>query len=479
MADLGRRRRRAAPRHALPLARRSSRPDRTTLVLVIVLVLTSGFIVGTTASFNATTNNAGNTFTVAGISPPLNASVAFGGTTAVVTYVGTSGVNNNANVGFHATRANIGGPRLNDGSVPPDCDATVTGFEEFSSGYTSSNTTLSDTAVPNTSELQGVYRCYALESVWPCCPDTGSIPVITSLGGRQYVRIQSGYVVKSWKFSPVTSDRRPSLNDVIEVTFNQDVATATSITAADSLCVDPVSQQMLIGAAGSMTDTCSWERQTIKLTGSHNTSNFTLTFGATTSANITCRSSNLTTTVMTTALNTILGAGNYTLQESSTDNYRIYFKGTLSGNQNAIVVNNACNTAAVPSNVVAENFDGGSDTTPIGYVSASTAWPTLPYRFDISAVAWLDSAGAACVGTNCRTVRMTLGSQLGTNTVSQFTDLILWTIFPAPAAGKTTSATSSLGLCTANPVGPPSPPGTTQSATITGGLCRPTTVTKL
>src|SRR3954462_15392836 len=71
------RRGRPQAKHALPAPRRarSASDMATTLGILVVLVLTSAFVVGTTASFTASTSNAGNSVATTALRAPTGSSV--------------------------------------------------------------------------------------------------------------------------------------------------------------------------------------------------------------------------------------------------------------------------------------------------------------------------------------------------------------------------------------------------------------------
>ena len=120
------RRRKAAPKHAAPTgdAPSSAKPrkrDNTTFMLIAILVVTSGFVAGTTASFTASTRNGGNTFTVGAIFSPTAPAGTFSNATASFSWTNVDSVTYpvNSGVGYRVLRGSSAlGPTDTAGSAP-------------------------------------------------------------------------------------------------------------------------------------------------------------------------------------------------------------------------------------------------------------------------------------------------------------------------------------------------------------------------
>jgi hypothetical protein len=281
MADLLRRRRKAAPRHALPAATRKGvrGADRTTLMLIISLVLTSGFVVGTTATFNATTQNGGNTFTTASIDTPTNPIGSMSGSSGNIAWTNVNtALAYNANVGYRVLRKGVSGPS-NTGGTAPSCTAGSYATLGYATG-----SPYADATIPSTASDQGNYYCYAVEGVFPCCPSSGLTPVLTSLSGRIEAPVQTGYVVQSWNFNSGNGDSKATAGEKLVLNFNQPVNTATSITTGQRICVDSNNKLVRVGMTSSFATDClintAYEIQTATFTGSTTSGTFTLKWGA-------------------------------------------------------------------------------------------------------------------------------------------------------------------------------------------------------
>jgi hypothetical protein len=457
------------PRHALPSGKRPAKRDNTTIALVVVLVLTSGFVAGTTATFSAATRNNG-TFTIAGIGTATGPSVSLSNVTATVGWSGVSGATSNANVGYRLLRKNVGGPITTSGSdAAPDCS---TGSYSTLTYAINGTVSYNDATVPNTADDQGDYLCYGIEGVFPCCPAQGKNPAITTLQGRAETSVQIGFVVSKWSFTSGNGTQTVDSGEKLTVNFNQAVRMSASnaITATDNLCVDPFTGNVLVGVASAVADSCQNEIQRITFSGNPTNGNMNLSFGAQQTGNFSCASTAAQIQTALEGLSTI-GVGNVQVTKPSNTVVLMYFKGTLTGTlaNQVSVVNENCG----PSNLslsANDYFPGVSLTAPtvtLGYLSNTGTFTGLPTRYDITSVVW---SPAACT-TTCKSVVITLGNRVAgsVNTVSlpvgASTGETSWRLnpLPSPAASKNISQVGSLQLCTTDPVGSP-----------TSGLCRPT-----
>jgi hypothetical protein len=459
VSGLFRGRRKLPPRHVLepspsgPAAPRRRR-DNTTLVLIVVLVLTSSFVVGTTATFTASTRNTG-TFTVGGIATPTAPVVSMDGTTANFSWTAVSGAANNANVGYRVSRKGVGGPTTTAGSgSAPNCASGSYTTLGYTTGVTNP-----DATIPSAAADQGEYYCYAAEGVFPCCPATGKQPVITSLQGKIQVAVQTGYVVSSWSFNTGNNSQILDSGEKLVMNFNQDVATSTSITTAETVCIDPYNSRILVGVTATTADSCQWEVQTLTATGTGG--NWRANAGNA-SANIAYNATAATVKTAIQNLTNIGGASNLVVTgptlAGSTRTWTVYFSGTKSGDQPQITTTDQNLSGTGHSTTQATLFGGVTETTSLGYLSNAGTWTGNPARYPISAVAW---SNCTVVNVSCKTATITLGANSGSNSVTLPTGT--WTMNPSPAAGKSTSTTGSLVLCMTDPIGSP-----------IGGLCRPT-----
>ena len=484
MGVLGRRK--AQPKHAMtarsssspPSSLRSSstrsRRDPTSFLLVAVLVVTSGFVAGTTATFTASTRNAGNTFTVAGIFTPTSPSASISGTTVSFAWTNVNAGNAaNAGVGYRVSRSSPLDP-TDTGGTAPSCPGT--GYSQI--GY-ATGSPYADSAPAGVN--QGQYLCYQAIGVYPCCPASGNIPIITSLQGAITTSQQYGYVVKSWSFTGNGDNTPTSGTDKLTINFNQDVAVSTSVSTSDTVCFDPQDKAIIIGASSTVADSCAWEVQTLAITCT--SGNWKVSFNGSATSNLPCTTTTgASLQAKLQALGTV-GSGNMyatgPVVAGNTSTYTVHFAGTLSGTQPVLALSNGAPglgcSGCTAARVATEVFAGtavGSVSASIGYLTNASAFTTsgnncasgscvASSRYAISAVSWT-AAQCTTPGVACKQAVITLGANAGTDAVTLPTGT--WTSNPKPAAGKTTAQGGGPTLCTTDPGG--SPP--------TLGLCKPT-----
>lgn len=453
--------------------RTSSRRDPTSFMLVAVLVVTSGFVAGTTATFTASTRNGGNTFTVAGIFSPTNPSASISASTVSFAWTNVnSGLAANTGVGYRVSRSAALDPADTAGTAPA-CPGSGYSTVGYASGSPYADASISGVG-------QGQYLCYQAIGVYPCCPSGGNIPIITSLQGSITTSVQYGYVVKSWSFSGDGTNTPTNGTDKITINFNQDVNVSTSVTTSDKVCFDPQDKAIVIGASSTVADSCVWEVQTIATTCT--SGNWKVSYnGSANSGNIACGATAATVQTALTGLSTV-GAGNMyvtgPVTASNTKTYTVHFAGTLSGSRPTIATADGAPglgcSSCTAARTVTEVFAGttvSAVSQSIGYLTNASAFTTtgtgcssscvLSSRYAISDVTWT-AAQCTVVGSACKQVVITLGANAGTDTVTLPTGT--WTLNPSPTSGKTTASGGGSTLCTTNPGG--SPP--------TGGLCKPT-----
>lgn len=467
--------RRPPPRHALPPSGRSGRrsggrrPVGTNLVLYAVLVLLSGFVVGTTATFNATTRNAGNSFTTAAITQPT-APAAPGshltGTSAQVRWTApTANPAANGGIGYRIRRAYAGGPTDTAGTSP-GCGS---GALSYSTVGFSSTSTYSDATIPTAAADQGTHYCYQTESVWPCCPVDGKKPVITSINtaGRVIQDVQTGYVVSSWEFLG-NGNGQAATGEQLRVKFNQPVDVANSITTSETVCIHKGDRTIRVGSSLTTPSDCerttTYERQRFQFSSNSTAGSWTIEFPAPVSCTATipwAGSSGNTEAALAGPLNTCLGAGNYVVNAGGCSKCTIDldYRGRWNGDMplptftSSLVNNGTPVTISGLDNTIVPLWGsiGTIITTAGGWGGDAEA------RFTIGALDWTDCSVA---GVACMTLTITLGPPAGGSTkVINMPTVASWTL--TPAGGRLSqSYTESLPLCTTNPAGAP-----------TGGLC--------
>jgi hypothetical protein len=399
--------RKPPPRRALPAPPRS--PDRrprhgqdfsTTIGLIVVLVLTSAFVAGTTATFTASTRNTGK-FTIAGLGKPTTPTASMGGTTATFGYTAASaGADYNVGIGYRIMRKSVGGPTTTAGSSSaPDCTAGT--YAVLSPGYTQSSS-YADPSIPSAAADQGEYFCYAAEGVWPCCPVTGNNPIITSKGGKIQIALQTGYVVSSWSFNSGNNNQQLASGEKLIVNFNQPVNTATSITASDSVCVDPIDELIRIGMSSSAVDSClNTTNEVQRLTFSAQPSgNFTLTYNGSTTANIAGGSSIAAAIESALEALTSVGTGGVNVTRTSSTVYDVAFTGNNFGD---VAVMTKTNPTGGQTLTISTPTAGVAQETPETQRLTFSAQPSGTFTLTYNGATTATIAGGATITSGIQT----------------------------------------------------------------------------
>ena len=239
--------RKPPPRHALDEPRKG---DHTTLVLVLLLVLTSGFVAGTTATFNARTRNPANTFATAALSVPTNLSLTPSGSDVVAAWTNVAGTNN-AGAGYRISYFDRGAGTVTAG-LPSACPAS--GYTEVGSiaGQPFTDTNL--TAAPHANFADGRFWCYEVKTAYPCCPVTAS--AWTSQGTNPTTSVRLGNTFASLT---ITGDLDGILEatEYIDITFNQPIDTATQPAANSTVCTNATDNSIYFGMSGTGNNSCA------------------------------------------------------------------------------------------------------------------------------------------------------------------------------------------------------------------------------
>ena len=192
-------RRKPQPRYALapgqvpsrqPMARpRTKRSGHgSTLGIVLAIIVTSGFVAGTTATFTAGTTNAGNVFAAAALDVPTAITATPGNSSATnmtvkLDWTAAAGADS-ASAGVRVLAADYqAAPSANAGATytcpantvyPTTIAGAITRIASGTVTYT--DTTLSTVTngihPANTQLVDGRIWCYKLQSEYPCCAST-------------------------------------------------------------------------------------------------------------------------------------------------------------------------------------------------------------------------------------------------------------------------------------------------------------------
>ncbi|MCU1485493.1 MAG: hypothetical protein JWN67_2239 [Actinomycetia bacterium] len=244
-------RRKPLPRHALPDAPRPAakrRGDGATLGVVLILVLTSGFVAGTTASFTGTVTHKSSVFAVAALSSPTNAGGVMKNTSMEVTWSPVANTVENAGAGYLVNRKDLSAPNA-DGSSP-GCVAGSFANVGSTAGSPYTDATASSFA-------QGRYVCYEIQTVYPCTgtPCNQGVNPWLSQGSNPIVALQTGYVVATVSSANVTTLNTFKQTDTITIKFNQAVDTSTVPTSGLAICSNASGNYLRVGTTNVTTST--------------------------------------------------------------------------------------------------------------------------------------------------------------------------------------------------------------------------------
>lgn len=259
------------PKHALP---EEPRRDRTALVLVLVLLITSAVVAGTTAAFNASTSNSNNQFAMAALDPPTNPALTMSGNKATFSWFTVSGLNNDG-AGYRISWKDAGAPTATGGAAT--CDATADSLYE--GGTPSLGDFVADTMTPPFSDSgvdakaqggggvdrPGRYICYRVQTLYPPNPQPGETPWV-SQGLVVDAAVQTGFVASTVQIVQAGSLFTLDAGDKIIVKFNQPVDTSTGPTSTRTVCAgwndSSKNEAILIGAPGTGLTNCDPDNET-------------------------------------------------------------------------------------------------------------------------------------------------------------------------------------------------------------------------
>lgn len=237
--------------------------ERSTLMALLALLLSSGIVVSTAASFNASVTDDANQFATAALDRPSNLTGEMAGTGASLAWFGVTGPSNE-DAGYNILWADAGPPTAAGES--PTC-VGVTGYTRIDStgnaSYTDATANTRAQSPPGT-DRPGRFVCYQVETVYPFPP---SASPWVSQGANPTKDVQVGFVTAKVAMSNVGTNFAMSTGDTITITFNQPVATSSGppegVTAdtgsAPRICSIPTngSELILIGATGLHSATCN------------------------------------------------------------------------------------------------------------------------------------------------------------------------------------------------------------------------------
>jgi hypothetical protein len=215
---------------------------------VVILVLTSGFVAGTTASFTGTVTHKASVFAVAALSSPTNAAGVMKNTSMEVTWSPVLATVENAGAGYLVNRKDLGAPSATGTS--PGC--ATGGFSNIGSTLGSPYTD----ATAN-SFAQGRYICYEIQTVYPCTGtpcNQGTNPWL-SQGSNPIVALQTGYVAATLSSTNGATLNTFKQSDTLTINFNQAVDTTTVPSSGLSICSNATGNYLRIGSTNVTTST--------------------------------------------------------------------------------------------------------------------------------------------------------------------------------------------------------------------------------
>ena len=258
--------RKPAPRHALGTAERTKAEPSSTLALLFVLVLTSGFVAGTTATFTAGATNS-NSLATGVLDSPSSGIATLRGDSITLSWGLMGGGVDQLDIGYRL-RHQDGGQATTTGTSPGCPAATDVAWASATQiahqtvgPYTHAGIGAAGTRNNTISNYpEGRWVCYKVETVAPCCNPTPGANAWTAINDLSPVHdIQVGHVIQGVTVPAsdhdTTTDDIPagpgypppyttfnnnnlSAGDRIIITFSQavDTASANAPSSTDKIC---------------------------------------------------------------------------------------------------------------------------------------------------------------------------------------------------------------------------------------------------
>jgi hypothetical protein len=249
--------RKPPPRHALEPATTPTRPPRrsdgTTLGIIVVLVLSSAFVAGTTATFTSTATNSSNEFAAAALATPgLPFTAEPKGNDVQLNWTNATG-SDSTGAGY---RLSVTDWQAAPNSVPTTCGAsnpTYTKIGNAQSGV-SGQGFLDTGASGRANFADGRLVCYQVQTAYPCCSGgvEGANAWLSQNSGSQANPItvaNLGMTLVSFTSGNGNTSGGLRATDWFEFTFNQPIS--NPVTNAQTVCADGTDEEILIGLDGS------------------------------------------------------------------------------------------------------------------------------------------------------------------------------------------------------------------------------------
>lgn len=241
------------------LGRLSSRtsaksPTGQAIRIALGLLLLSGAVAGTSASFNASTTNPAATIANDALYPPGALTAAGAGTGVTLTAAGAGSMGSGATTFGHRFRtANVSiESGVRDGQDPPACTSATTFTSTVANTTNAVLTTTHSSAATGTNA--GSWQCYMVDTQYP----QGASPLWFSqtVNANQVAIVQLGNVVRSVVFTdgPTTAAGTFGQGDSVTFTFSQPVNNTTGPTGG--FCIRQGNNTFNIGRTSANTTTC-------------------------------------------------------------------------------------------------------------------------------------------------------------------------------------------------------------------------------
>lgn len=234
------------PRHALEPAK----PDRTTLWLIVVLLVTSAFVAGTTATFFASTTDSGNTFGSATLSNPAGQTIALSGSNLNLNITALGGFDGSPPVAYGSRWSYMWPTGVSQSGSSYGCSAST-------SLYTTELTT-SGTSAASIDYLgvagfaPGRWMCIMAHTAYPQNKPAAPMVQWFSQKDNPKASVQLGHVVQSVNLVDVAgTTSRIQQNDRLVITFNQPVD-ATGRPTSGNVCARSFNERVFVGLSGPL-----------------------------------------------------------------------------------------------------------------------------------------------------------------------------------------------------------------------------------
>lgn len=226
---------------------RATSPTDQAVRIALGLMLLSGAVAGTSASFNGSTSSPASSLGTDALYAPASLAGTASGTSVVLSWPAGSMGSGAATFGHRIREANVGiESGVRDGQNPPACTSATT-FTGTTGNTTNATLSLTDSGVATASNY-GSWQCYSVDTQYP----QGASPTWFSQTGNPAVAVQLGNVIRSMQFvdGPTTAAGTLGAGDQIVFTFSQPVSTSTGPANTNNTSGTPTSGQSICARSG-------------------------------------------------------------------------------------------------------------------------------------------------------------------------------------------------------------------------------------